>query len=254
MKGTVGTLIGAGTCAAWLLVAGGLTDVSAQQPGAQQPAAGQGQRQGGPGGGGRAGGGQRGGGQGRAGGAQAPQTPQAAAPLDLTGYWVAVITEDWRFRMVTPPVGDTASVPLNQAGTQAAGAWDYQKDIAAGEQCKPFGAGGIMNMPIRLHITWQDANTLKMDIDNGTQTRLFHFDGNAQGGGQPEWQGYSVANWETMADGQGQAGGGGRGGGAPALSGAGPPPRPPPAAVPCPSAIVSQFATEKPCQSGCPGG
>src|SRR5690349_8721354 len=123
MKGTVATVIGAGACAAWLLAAG-LVDVSAQQAGAQQPAAGQGQRQGGPGGGGRAGGG-GGRGQGRGGG-QA-QTPQAAAPLDLTGYWVAVITEDWRFRMVTPPIGDTASLPLNQAGTQAANAWDMQK-------------------------------------------------------------------------------------------------------------------------------
>jgi hypothetical protein len=213
MKGTVGTVIGAVACAAWLLAAG-LVDVSAQQAGAQQPAAGQGQRQGGPGGGRAGGGGGRG--QGRGGG-QA-QTPQAAAPLDLTGYWVAVITEDWRFRMVTPPIGDTASLPLNQAGTQAANAWDMQKDIAAGEQCKPFGAGGVMNMPIRLHITWQDANTLKMDIDNGTQTRLFHFDQNAQPPAQPEWQGFSLANWETTADGQGQAGGGGRGG-APTLSG-----------------------------------
>ena len=26
----------------------------------------------------------------------------AAAPVDLTGYWVSVISEDWRWRMVTP--------------------------------------------------------------------------------------------------------------------------------------------------------
>ena len=146
------------------------------------------------------------------------QTPRAVAPIDLTGTWVSIVTEDWRFRMVTPPKGDTASLPLNQAGTAAAENWDYQKDIAAGDQCKPFGAGGIMHMPVRLHITWQDANTLKMDIDNGTQTRLFHFDRGAQPPAQPDWQGFSVANWETMAEGQGQAGGGGRGGNAP-LSG-----------------------------------
>jgi hypothetical protein len=33
------------------------------------------------------------------------QTPQQAAALDLTGYWVSIITEDWRVRMVTPPKG-----------------------------------------------------------------------------------------------------------------------------------------------------
>ena len=58
--------------------------------------------------------------QGGRGGAppQAPQTPQAGAPIDLTGYWVSVVTEDWRWRMVTPPKGDFASVPLNPEGTE----------------------------------------------------------------------------------------------------------------------------------------
>jgi hypothetical protein len=27
---------------------------------------------------------------------QAPQTPKASAPVDLTGYWVSLVTEDWR--------------------------------------------------------------------------------------------------------------------------------------------------------------
>ena len=78
------------------------------------------------------------------------------APTDFTGYWVAVITEDWRFRMVTPPKGDFASVPLNDAGQKLANAWDPAKDIAAGEQCRAFGAAGLMRMPIRLHVSWQD--------------------------------------------------------------------------------------------------
>lgn len=151
--------------------------------------------------------------------ATAPTSARAAANIDLTGYWVSYVTEDWRFRMVTPPLGDTASVPLNQAGIAAAAAWDIQKDLAAGEQCKPFGAGGIMNMPVRLRISWQDDTTLKMEIDNGTQTRLFNFARNAQPPAQPEWQGFTIANWETQADGQGQAGGGGRGGGNAPLSG-----------------------------------
>ncbi len=47
--------------------------------------------------------------------APAPGTARAIAPIDLTGNWVSVVTEDWRFRMVTPPKGDYASVPLNAA-------------------------------------------------------------------------------------------------------------------------------------------
>jgi hypothetical protein len=156
-------------------------------------------------------------GRGRAGGP--PPTPQAAAPVDLTGYWTAVITEDWRFRMVTPPKGDAASIPANQAAIQASEAWDPAKDIAAGEQCKAFGAPGIMRMPTRIHITWQDPQTLKLDFDNGTQTRLFKFDRAAQPPAQPDWQGHSIAHWESIPESQGQAQGGGRGGGAPALSG-----------------------------------
>jgi hypothetical protein len=131
-----------------------------------------------------------------------PPTPRAAAPEDFTGYWVAVITEDWRFRMVTPPKGDFASVPLNPEGIKAANEWDQAKDIAAGEQCRAFGAGGIMRMPVRLHIAWQDDQTLKMEIDNGNQVRLFHFDKNAPAPAQPDWQGFSVAAWETLAQGQ----------------------------------------------------
>ena len=89
---------------------------------------------------------------GTVGGQQAAQpggTPRAMAPADFTGVWAAVITEDWRFRMVTAPKGDAAGVPLNDAGQKAANAWDPQKDIAAGEQCRAFEAGGVMRMPIR---------------------------------------------------------------------------------------------------------
>ena len=53
-----------------------------------------------------------------------PPTPRAAAAFDLTGTWVAVVTEDWRWRMVTPPKNDVASVPLNAEGRKVAAAWD----------------------------------------------------------------------------------------------------------------------------------
>jgi hypothetical protein len=134
---------------------------------------------------------------------QAPRTPRAAAPIDLTGTWVPLITEDWRFRMVTPPIGDTASIPLNDAGRKAAEAWDPAKDVAAGEQCKAYGAAGLMRMPTRVRFSWQDDQTLKMEADNGQQVRTFNFAATAAPSA-PSLQGHSVARWETMTEGQGQ--------------------------------------------------
>jgi len=151
--------------------------------------------------------------RGQAPAAQAPRTPQQLAPTDFTGNWVAVITEDWRFRMVTPPKGDFASIPLNDAGQKLANAWDPAKDIAAGEQCRAYGAAGLMRMPIRLRVSWQDDTTLKFETDNGQQVRLFKFGTPPVPTTPPEWQGHSVAQWETFLEGQGQAAGGGGGGG-----------------------------------------
>ena len=135
---------------------------------------------------------------------RAPQTPKAAAPVDLTGYWVSVVTEDWRFRMMTPAKGDFPSIPLNAEGRKLALAWDPAKDEAAGEACKAYGAGNILRMPGRVHITWQDDNTLKVEADNGTQTRLFHFGRPQPPTGTPDWQGFSVAQWELAGGGRGR--------------------------------------------------
>ena len=132
--------------------------------------------------------------QGRGGGPALTGKP--GAPTDLTGYWVSVVTEDWRYRMVTPAKGDYASVPLNAEGRKVADTWDPAKDEAAGEQCRSYGAPAIMRVPGRVHIDWQDDNTLKIDTDAGQQTRLLHFGGRAPEGGMPSWQGYSVARWE----------------------------------------------------------
>jgi len=130
-------------------------------------------------------------------GPQAPPQPaQARAPIDLTGYWVSIVTEDWRWRMLTPPKGDFASVPLNAEGQRAMQVWDLAKDIAEGNQCRPFGVGGIMRMPGRLHITWQDPNTLKIETDAGTQTRLLRFGNPERAAGEKTWQGKSVAQWD----------------------------------------------------------
>ena len=104
-----------------------------------------------------------------------PPNPKAAAPIDLTGYWVSIVTEDWRYRMVTPAPGDYQSVPMTTAAIKIADAWDPAKDEAAGEQCKSYGAPAVLRVPEHLHITWQDDQTLRMDTDAGKQTRLFHF-------------------------------------------------------------------------------
>jgi hypothetical protein len=128
-----------------------------------------------------------------------PKSPKVGAPIDLTGYWVAFVTEDWRWRMVTPLKGDAASVPTNAEARKVIAAWDPAKDEAAGLQCKAYGAPAIMRVPGRLHITWQDENTLKIETDAGQQTRVFHFGGQAPPGAAASWQGYSSAKWETSA-------------------------------------------------------
>jgi hypothetical protein len=127
--------------------------------------------------------------------AQAPRSPRAAAPVDLTGNWVAQITEDWRWRMITPPKGDYASVPLSPLGRQVADAWDPAADVAAGEQCRAFGAGGLMRLPTRLKVTWADDDTLRLETDAGQQVRELHFGGTPPPGAPRSWQGYSVAEW-----------------------------------------------------------
>src|ERR1700733_9046977 len=104
-----------------------------------------------------------------------PQTPKAAAPIDLTGYWVSIVTEDWRYRMVTPAPGDYQGVPMTPAALKIADAWDPAKEAASPDQCKSYGAPALLRIPERLHVVWQDDQTLRMDSDAGKQTRVFHF-------------------------------------------------------------------------------
>jgi hypothetical protein len=130
----------------------------------------------------------------------APPAPgKPGAPVDLTGYWVAYVTEDWRWRMVTPLKGDAASIPTNAEGRRVLDQWDPTKDEAAGLQCKSYGAPAVMRIPGRLHITWQDDTTLKIETDAGQQTRLLHFTGEPPRNAAPSWQGYSAAVWEGAA-------------------------------------------------------
>jgi hypothetical protein len=143
-------------------------------------------------------------------------TPKAAAYLDLTGYWVSVVTEEWAYRMLTPPKGDAGSLPVNEQARKVAAGWDPAADIAAGEACRRFGAAGAIRQPGRLHVTWRDEQTLRIDFSAGNQTRLLSFiDGGpmdapaaparfaapttpAAPAGVPTWTGQSTAQWRRV--------------------------------------------------------
>jgi hypothetical protein len=124
-----------------------------------------------------------------------PRPARDAAPIDLTGYWVSYVTENWRYRMVTPAKGEYRRIPASPAALPIINGWDPAADERAGQQCRSYGAGAIMSVPERLHITWQDADTLRIDTDAGTQTRLFHFSAHPAASA-PSWQGDSSATWE----------------------------------------------------------
>jgi hypothetical protein len=135
--------------------------------------------------------------RGRRGGAAPAVSPRQAAPIDLTGYWVSPVIEDWKYRMVVPNKGVFDGIPLNAEGRKVGMAWDPAADETAGEQCRGFGAGAIMRLPGRLHITWQDETTLKVETDTGMQTRLLMFRPGPPG--PPSWQGHSAASWNVPA-------------------------------------------------------
>lgn len=148
---------------------------------------------------------------GRGGGGGQEASPQTAAPIDLTGYWVSLVTDNWTYRVITPPKGDYLYLPINAEARRAADTWDPAKDEAAGEQCKGYGPVGVMRLPTRLHITWQDANTIKLETDTGTQTRVFHFGVSEDPAGQRTWQGFSTAEWQLPGSGRGRGGQAGAG-------------------------------------------
>jgi hypothetical protein len=131
--------------------------------------------------------------------AQASPTARATAPLDLEGNWVSVVTEDWRWRMLTPAKGDAPGIPLNEEGLRVTNLWDLAKDNASGNRCKAYGAAGLMRIPTRLRIGWQDDMTLKIESDAGRQTRLVRFYNGPvapRPTGPPSLQGFSLGTWQ----------------------------------------------------------
>jgi hypothetical protein len=137
------------------------------------------------------------GGQGGRGNTPAAARDPVDGAFDPSGYWVSIVSDEWRYRMLTPPKGNVDYVPVNAEGRRVAQEWDAAKDEAAGESCKAYGPVGLMRLPGRLHITRQDPSTLKIESDNGTQTRLWHFGASEAPASPPlSVQGYSAAAWE----------------------------------------------------------
>jgi hypothetical protein len=130
--------------------------------------------------------------------AQPPRSPKESARVDLTGYWVSIVSEDWRFRMITAPKGDYPDVPLNAEGKKVADTWDPARDEASPDHCKAYGAPNLFRVPGRLHISWADDATLKIETDAGMQTRLIPFvlPPASKTPLKPQRQGYSIGRWE----------------------------------------------------------
>jgi hypothetical protein len=121
-----------------------------------------------------------------------PLPPREAAPFDMTGYWVSIVNEDWRWRMVTPPKGDYTSLTMLNARARAvADAWDPSEDGS----CKAYGAPALLRMPTRLEIAWASDDALRLQTDAGEQTRLLRFASEAPAGA-PSLQGNSAARWQ----------------------------------------------------------
>jgi hypothetical protein len=125
-----------------------------------------------------------------------PKTPKEAAPIDVTGNWVSVVTEDWRWRMLIPKKGDYTSVPLSAEGRKVADMWD--PSMSASDGCKAYGGAAIMRVPGRLQISWENDTTLRIDTDAGQQTRRLFFDRPQKPQLERTWQGNSAAEWERI--------------------------------------------------------
>ncbi len=129
------------------------------------------------------------------------QSAQEMAAIDITGNWVSLVTEDWRFRMVVAEAGDYEGIGLTPKGREMANAWDPEADLASGNACKAYGAGGLMRIPGRLKISWLSDNVLQIDTDAGMQTRLLKFGPAQDNAGAGTLQGVTRASWQIEREG-----------------------------------------------------
>ncbi len=129
------------------------------------------------------------------------QSAREMAAIDITGNWVSLVTEDWRFRMVVANAGDYEGIGLTPKGREIANAWDPDADLAAGNACKAYGAGGLMRIPTRLNISWVSDNVLQIDTDAGMQTRLLKFGPAQDNAGAGTLQGVTRASWQIEREG-----------------------------------------------------
>ena len=130
-------------------------------------------------------------------GGLAPGPARVAAPVDVTGHWVSIVSEDWRLRMRTAQRGDYDYLPLNDEGRRVADSWDPEAAVAAGRECMAYGAAGIMRIPGRFRFSWEDDNTLRIDADAGMQTRILRFNGLPLEAQPSTPHGRSAATWRA---------------------------------------------------------
>ena len=152
------------------------------------------------------------GGFGRGGGGPAA-SPREAAPVDLAGTWVSLVTEDWIERMSPDSPGSGTGGGFGGGGGGGRGGGGPEP-AASQDPCAAYGAGGIMRVPGRVRISWQDDDTLLMELDAGSQRRVIDFAADAPASAGLSLQGRSTAEWQGSG-GRGRGGRGGRGGGAP---------------------------------------
>jgi len=101
--------------------------------------------------------------------AEAALEPKDGSPVRHPGYWVSVVTEDWRFRHGDSPKGIYTGVSLNAEGRKIADAWDPANDEATGEQCRATGLRTSCGCPDAF-TSLQDEQTLKIETDAAKQT------------------------------------------------------------------------------------
>ena len=124
--------------------------------------------------------------------------PAPRRPIDLTGYWVSIVTQDWRWRMVTPAKGDYQGIPLTAEAQKLADAWDPAKDEAAGEQCRSYGAPAIDERPgpAAHHLAGRQ-HAEGRDRRRHADAALHFGDDRAPASTPATWQGVSVAQWQS---------------------------------------------------------